>query len=82
LAKTICSALVSSSLATDDMALLQSRNVKVHTQPVQLPGKHCVVAGDPHVKTFDMTGQTETCLGPMADYILMQNDQLYVHGRY
>jgi len=48
---------------------LQARNVQVHSQPVTLPGPTCVAAGDPHIQTFDMTGQTETCLGPMGDYI-------------
>jgi len=82
LTKTICSALVSTILAeNDDMALLQAHRLGVSTA-VQLPGDHCVVAGDPHIKTFDMDGEDETCLGPMGDYVLMQTDELFVHGRY
>jgi len=83
LAKTI-SVLVSSILGeTDEVALLQSRNVKLHQMPNGgFPGDQCVAAGDPHIKTFDMLGQEEACYGPMGDYVLMKTDQLFVHARF
>jgi hypothetical protein len=85
LAKAICSAVVYASVAEDDdLALLQAQRIDVHanTKALELPGDHCVVAGDPHIKPFDMDGAEELCLGPMGDYIIMQNDKLFVHGRY
>jgi hypothetical protein len=84
LAKTICSALVSASVAeNDDMALLQAHRFGASERtPVTLPGDTCVVAGDPHIETFDMDGIKETCLGPMGDYVLMDNGMFFVHGRY
>lgn len=77
----ICSAWASSCLATDDLALLQAHR-HVSSANAKLPGDFCIAEGDPHIRTFDMNGTLEMCLGPMADYILMETKELFVHARY
>jgi len=69
----------------DETSLLQSKSLKqvlqAKNRSCTLPGSHCVVSGDPHVKPFDEGGEKEMCLGPMGDYELVKTESLYIHAR-
>jgi len=67
----------------DDASLLQAKKMKHHTfRTNTLPGSYCLATGDPHIKPFDESGEKEECLGPMGDYVLVSNANLWVHARY
>jgi len=83
---SLCTLVVADN--DDSESLLQLRSAKAKKlKPEQCEDRVCIVAGDPHIKTFDASpdpsvGDRTHCYGSFGDYYLVKTDKLQVMGRY
>lgn len=73
----------------DTESLLQMRSLKKVSQKDDPDGacdagRSCIIAGDPHIRTFDSVSSKDQthCYGPMGDYYLVKTEKLQVAARY